>query len=38
MVAVPLDRPGLGVEVDVDRVVALTAREATLRATRAATA
>ena len=36
MVTVPLDRPGLGVEVDVGRIDDLTVRRAVLRAPRAA--
>ena len=36
MVAVPLDRPGLGVDVDVDRIDDLTVRTAVLRAKRTA--
>jgi O-succinylbenzoate synthase len=35
MVTVPLDRPGLGVDVDVDRIDDLTVRRAVLRASRA---
>ncbi|MGA1360465.1 MAG: enolase C-terminal domain-like protein, partial [Gemmatimonadaceae bacterium] len=32
MVRVPLDRPGIGVEVDVERIEALTVRREALRA------
>jgi hypothetical protein len=35
MVTVPLDHPGLGVDVDVDRIDDLTVRRAVLRAPRA---
>jgi O-succinylbenzoate synthase len=38
MVAVPLDRPGLGVDVDVGRIDDLTVRRTVLRAPRAAAA
>jgi hypothetical protein len=38
MVTVPLDRPGLGVDVDVGRIDDLTVRRAVLRVPRAARA